>query len=108
MKRLWILLSLALMLGTAAANAQPATETFAPTDNGKALVTVKRGSGALTLQTTEGVNGYQLCDVSGRTLARVKHVGTEVVVPTIGMTHGVYVVKVATQTGREITVKITL
>ena len=38
MKRLWILLSLALMLGTAAANAQPATETFAPTDNGKALV----------------------------------------------------------------------
>ena len=38
MKRLWILLSLALMLGTAAANAQPATETFAPADNGKALV----------------------------------------------------------------------
>lgn len=85
-----------------------ATAIQAVKDNGKALVTVKRGSGALTLQTTEGVNGYQLCDVSGRTLARVKHVGTEVVVPTIGMTHGVYVVKVATQTGREINVKITL
>ena len=43
MKRLWILLSLALMLGTAAANAQPATETFAPADNGKALVNPNMG-----------------------------------------------------------------
>ena len=54
-------------------------------------------------------NSSNFCIVAiGRTLARVKHVGTEVVVPTIGMTHGVYVVKVATQTGREIAVKITL
>ena len=85
-----------------------ATAIHAVKDNGKTDVTIKRNAGSLTLKASEGVKGYQICDLSGRTLANVKHVGTEVVVPTIGMLNGVYVVKVATQSGREVTVKITL
>lgn len=75
-------------------------------DNCIENVDFKIGENAITIKTSEGVKGYELSDISGRVVANVKHIGTEVIVPTIGMTKGAYVVKVATQTGRSITRKV--
>ncbi|MGN0069246.1 MAG: ELWxxDGT repeat protein [Prevotella sp.] len=69
---------------------------------------VARAMGELSVSHPSGVQGYSLCDISGKTIKEVKHEGTEVIVSTNGIGSGVYLVKVKASNSQIFTTKLVM
>ncbi len=71
----------------------------------KGEIAIHRVEGALHIK-ADGITGYQVSDLAGRTIATVAHSGNEVFVNTRHLPKGIYAVKVTTRNNKPVTTKI--